>query len=105
LLKFTDNKNEQMKRVFWTLFVAMAGQVLARVVDPGTAQQVVGIITGMGVKPSFRFTPVEECWDQGIQTRRENKPLRASFPSTLSGSVPENPGLSPFSVPMRNTPI
>ena len=41
-------KNEQMKRVFWTLFVAMAGLVLARVVDPATAQQVVGIITGMG---------------------------------------------------------
>ncbi|MDP2795948.1 MAG: hypothetical protein Q8N94_00370 [Methanoregula sp.] len=37
-------KNEQVKRVFWTLFVAMAGLVL----DPVTAQQVVGIITGMG---------------------------------------------------------
>jgi len=45
-------KNEQVKKVFWTLFVAMAGLVLARVVDPVTAvtaQQVVGIITGMGV--------------------------------------------------------
>ena len=41
-------KNEQVKRVFWTLFVAMAGLVLARVVDPVTAQQVVGLITGMG---------------------------------------------------------
>ena len=41
-------KNEQVKRVFWTLFVAMAGLVLARAVDPVTAQQVVGIITGMG---------------------------------------------------------
>lgn len=41
-------KNEQVKRVFWTLFVAMAGLVLARVVDPVMAQQVVGIITGMG---------------------------------------------------------
>ena len=40
-------KNEQVKRVFWTLFVAMAGLVLARVVDPVTAQQVVGIITGL----------------------------------------------------------
>jgi hypothetical protein len=35
--------------VFWTLFVAMAGLVLARVVDPVTAQQVVGMITAMGV--------------------------------------------------------
>jgi hypothetical protein len=41
-------KNKQVKKVFWTLFVAMAGLVLARVVDPVTAQQVVGIITGMG---------------------------------------------------------
>jgi hypothetical protein len=41
-------KNEQVKRVFWTLFVAMAGLVLARVVDPVTAQQMVGMITGMG---------------------------------------------------------
>jgi hypothetical protein len=41
-------KNEQVKRVFWTLFVAMAGLVLARVEDPVTAQQVVGMITGMG---------------------------------------------------------
>ncbi len=41
-------KNEQVKRVFRTLFVAMAGLVLARVVDPATAHQVVGMITGMG---------------------------------------------------------
>jgi len=41
-------KNEQVKRVFWTLFVAMAGLVLARVVDPVTAQKVVALITGMG---------------------------------------------------------
>jgi len=42
-------KNEQVRKVFWTLFVTMAGLVLARIVDPVTAQQVVGIITGMGV--------------------------------------------------------
>jgi hypothetical protein len=41
-------KNEQVKKVFWTLFVAMAGVVLARVVDPVTAQQIVGAIMGMG---------------------------------------------------------
>jgi hypothetical protein len=41
-------KNKQVKKVFWTLFVAMAGLVLAQFVDPITAQQVVGIITGMG---------------------------------------------------------
>ena len=42
-------KNEQVKKVFWTLFVAMVGLVLARVVDPVTAQQVVVIITGLGL--------------------------------------------------------
>jgi hypothetical protein len=45
----TFGKNEQVKKVFWALFVAMAGLVLTRVVDPGTAQQIVGIITGIGV--------------------------------------------------------
>jgi len=41
-------KNEQVKKVFWTLFVTMAGLMLARVVDPGTAQQIVAMITGVG---------------------------------------------------------
>jgi len=41
-------KNEQVKKVFWTFFIGMAGLVLARVVDPATAQQIVGLITGMG---------------------------------------------------------
>jgi hypothetical protein len=41
-------KNEQVKRVFWTLFMAIAGLVLARVVDPVTDHQVVGMIAGMG---------------------------------------------------------
>ena len=40
-------KNEQVKKVFWTLFVAMAGLVLAQVVDPGTAQQIVTRLTGL----------------------------------------------------------
>jgi hypothetical protein len=42
-------KNEQVKKVFWALFAAMAGLVLARVVDPVTAQQVVGMITETGI--------------------------------------------------------
>jgi hypothetical protein len=41
-------KNEQVKRVFWTLFIAMAGLVLAHVLDPVTAQQIVAMIMGMG---------------------------------------------------------
>jgi hypothetical protein len=36
----------------------MAGLVMVRIADPVTAQQVVGIITGMGVYPLF--FPVED---------------------------------------------
>ena len=42
-------KNEQVKKVFWTLFIAMAGLVMARVVDPVTVQQVVGLVMGIGI--------------------------------------------------------
>jgi hypothetical protein len=35
-------KNEKVKKVFWTFFIAMAGLVLARVMEPVTAHQVVG---------------------------------------------------------------
>ncbi len=41
-------KNDHVKKVFWTMFVSMAGLVLVRVLDPATAQQVVGVITGIG---------------------------------------------------------
>jgi hypothetical protein len=41
-------KNEQVKKVFWTVFVAMGGLMMARVVDPVTAQQIVRAIVGMG---------------------------------------------------------
>ncbi|MDD1689773.1 MAG: hypothetical protein LUQ66_03845 [Methanoregula sp.] len=41
-------KNEQVKKVFWSLFAVLAGLVLAQVADPVTAQQVISIITGMG---------------------------------------------------------
>jgi len=41
-------KNEQVKKVFWTLFVAMAGLVLAKVFDPVLVQQVVGVIGSSG---------------------------------------------------------
>ena len=44
----TFGKNEQVKKVFWTMFVSMAGLVLARVLDPETARQGVGVIPGMG---------------------------------------------------------
>ena len=41
-------KNEQVKKVFWTLFISMAGLVLAQVLDPVTAQKIVSMITGLG---------------------------------------------------------
>ena len=41
-------KNEQVKKVFWTLFVAMAGLVLTRVVDPVSVQQIIGVIGSSG---------------------------------------------------------
>jgi hypothetical protein len=40
-------KNEQVRKVFWTVFVALAGLVLAQVVDPATAQEILRLITGM----------------------------------------------------------
>ena len=46
---YAFGKNEQVKKVFWALFVAMAGLVMARVLDPVTAQQVVGMITETGI--------------------------------------------------------
>jgi hypothetical protein len=44
----TLGKNEQVKKVFWTVFAAIAGLVLMRVLDPGTAQHVVGMIAELG---------------------------------------------------------
>jgi hypothetical protein len=40
-------KNEHVRKVFWTVFAAMAGLVVTRVLDPVTAQQVIGIVTGI----------------------------------------------------------
>lgn len=40
-------KNGQVKRVFWTLFITMAGLVLTDVLDPAMAQEVVGIIAAL----------------------------------------------------------
>jgi len=45
----TFGKNEHVKKVFWALFSGLAGIVLAEVLDPVAAQQVVGIIAGTGI--------------------------------------------------------
>lgn len=40
-------KNEQTKKVFWALFIATAGLLLAQVVDPATAQKMAEILAGL----------------------------------------------------------
>ena len=40
-------KNEQVKKVFWAVFMVMASLVLARIAGPESAQQVIGRIMGM----------------------------------------------------------
>jgi len=40
-------KNEQVKKVFWTFFIATAGLVLAQVVDPAAAEKIVGMLAGL----------------------------------------------------------
>lgn len=39
-------KNGQVKKVFWAVFVAMAGVLLAQVVEPGTAREILAILAG-----------------------------------------------------------
>jgi hypothetical protein len=41
-------KNERAKKVFWSVFIVLAGFVLAQIVDPGTAQAVLRVLTGTG---------------------------------------------------------
>jgi hypothetical protein len=41
-------KNEQFRKVFWAVFIALAGLVLAQVVDPVTAQEIIRLIAGTG---------------------------------------------------------
>jgi hypothetical protein len=40
-------RNEQTRKVFWALFTATAGLVLAQVVDPAAANQIAGMIAGI----------------------------------------------------------
>jgi len=42
-------KNEQVKKVFWSLFVVMTGLVLAKVLDPVSVQQIIGVIGSSGL--------------------------------------------------------
>ena len=42
-------KNEQVMKVIWTLVIAMTGLVITKVLDPGMARQVVGVMTSGGL--------------------------------------------------------
>ncbi len=45
----TFGKNEQVKKVFWTVFAAVAGLVLTKILDPALAQQIIAVVSGMVV--------------------------------------------------------
>lgn len=40
-------KNEHTQKIFWALFAALAGLLLAEVVDPVTAETILAAITGI----------------------------------------------------------
>lgn len=40
-------KNEQIRKVFWTLFLAVAGLVLAEIADPAAAQNILAALAGI----------------------------------------------------------
>ena len=42
-------KNEHVKKIFWSVFVAVAGLAITRVFDPVVAQQLVQIISGIAI--------------------------------------------------------
>jgi hypothetical protein len=44
-----SGRNKPVKKVFWSVSIVLAGFVLAQVVDPVTAQQIAGILTGFTV--------------------------------------------------------
>jgi hypothetical protein len=42
-------KHEQVKRVFWAAFVAVAGIILTKILDPVLAQEILRVIAATGV--------------------------------------------------------
>jgi hypothetical protein len=40
-------KNEQFRKIFWSVFIILAGFILAQVVDPATAQEILRLLTGI----------------------------------------------------------
>jgi hypothetical protein len=39
-------RNEQVKKVFWAVLTTVLGMVLVTIIDPVTAHQIIGTITG-----------------------------------------------------------
>lgn len=50
----TPGKNEQIRKVFWSFFLAVAGLVLAEIVDPVTAEKNVAALPGIVPKGNYR---------------------------------------------------
>ncbi|MFA5414073.1 MAG: hypothetical protein WC295_01155 [Methanoregula sp.] len=48
-------KNEQVVKVVWALVIAMAGLVITKVLDPGKAQEVVGVLMTGRCRDVSRF--------------------------------------------------
>ena len=61
-------KNEQIRKVLRALLFAMAGLEPARVIDPETARQVMGIVTGMGWWKLYFFITIS--FFQNLQKER-----------------------------------
>jgi hypothetical protein len=40
-------KNEQLKKVFWTFFITLAGLILAQIADPVLVQNIIGTLAGL----------------------------------------------------------
>jgi hypothetical protein len=74
-------KNEQVKEVFLTVVIAMVRPVLARVVDPVTAQQVVGILWVWECEVTLppHLSSIEDTGNKRVRILRKNKPISGSF--------------------------
>ena len=76
------------------------GLILVQLLDPATAQQIVGLITGMKV---LVFSS-DNLKNEGKFPSGKISPIRAPFHSPVSGQIPEKPAKSPFSFLMEKTP-
>jgi len=66
-------KNEQVNKVFWSVFIVLAVFILAQVVNPATAQEILRLLTGMGGSKFLIFFPVLKNRYPPLPTDRESK--------------------------------